>query len=95
MGNKMLLVVFLSPDEKQIYFRVPRLNKRLHSAVGFVFNNEPHTFYIKTKSLGLAATIVTALAVIKGIALCVTLKCLLLASLCSHRKFLEQRLHIA
>lgn len=51
MGNKMLLVVFLSPDEKQIYFRVPRLNKRLHSAVGFVFNNEPHTFYIEKQNL--------------------------------------------
>lgn len=76
-------------------FLSSRLNKGLRSSVGFIFNNEPHNFYIE-KSLGPAAAIVVgALAVSEGIALGVTLHCLLLAYVFSHRKFPEQRLHMA
>lgn len=50
----------------------------------------------KIEPLGPAAAIVVgALAVSNSIALGLTLHHLLLAHICSHRKFPEQRLHIA
>ncbi|KAF2986221.1 hypothetical protein EK904_009749 [Melospiza melodia maxima] len=55
-----------------------------------------HFLLRRIKSLGPAAAIVVgALAVREGIALGVTLHALLLACICSHRKFPEQRLHNA